>query len=847
MLWKMAFKEIRHNKIFSLLFLFNVTIGLLGLVIIENFKVSFQQILTQKAKGLLGADIALSSRFPLGEEKRDTLHKYFKGTGHSQTNLLTMFSMAKGRKASRLVFLQTLNLAERGEAGYPYYGHIELDGKEKFPITRTTLPGAFELWAYPEVVQQLGSRKLRIGTKDFNIAALVTDDSQQSFEMGPLAPKIFISLQDAKAAGLIQKGSTLRYYTLIKTDLPITKKLVNKLVAELNDNSIQVSTPDKSSQQVGRVLSYLSDFLGLVSLVAFFLANVGIFYLYRSHLGSKRLTFAIYASLGLPRKRIFGLYLRHVFLLGLAGSLLGLIMSALLIPLINIFLTYFLPFSLPPAVGVRASIVGLSVGIVGVLLLSYPLIWVAIHQKPASLFQEVAELDQGKTLKGWPHFIPYIGFFSLMSFYTSQSFKVGGLFLLLFSGAGFLAFLLGLGLLKGAKHWASSSGPRMKLSLRYLNRYWVSTLSLFLGLLLGSMLLNLIPMLEEAIAMELKTGKETSLPSLFLFDIQDEQVTPLKNFFKEEQNLDLLSLSPFIRSRIVKINDREIKVNTSKALTREEQRKRRFQNRGANLSYRDVLSASEEIVVGRPFSGPWREAEGKMPQVSVEIRYAKRMGINLGDQLEFDILGIPIKGKVHNIRKVRWTSFLPNFFIQFQSGVLDNAPKTWLAAVPALEKEHLQIVQERLFEIFPNVSALDITRVVKRILSIMSQMGWVLKAMSLLCLIVGLFVLYSLANHQMQGRRADMALMKIIGMELSEIRKMAVMEFVFIGAVATLWGAIFGLVVSFIVGHLFFDGLWQFSLKWPIGSLITVSFLCYGISTLATRKILKMKPTFFIK
>lgn len=848
MLWKLALKEIRYHRFFSFLFVVNVAIGLLGLVTIENFKVSFEQVLGARAKKLLGADIALRGRFPLTQEKNDILTKLLKdeNSKFSETHLLTMFSMGKGSKSSRLIYLNTLSNPKKGTSLYPYYGYIELNNKVKFPLNSKKLPGKNEAWAYPEVLQQLGSKEIKIGDKNFKITSIVTDDSQQTFEMGSVAPKLFINLEDAKDAGLIQKGSTLRYYTLIKTDKKITPELVKQLNDALDDNSIVVETPKKVSQQVGRVLDYLSDFLGLVSLVALFLSSVGLFYLYRSFLGSKRKAIGLYNALGLKPCQIFGLYFRQVFLLGLGGTILGLCLSTLIIPTINYFISFVLPFNLSSLVNVKALIIGLCVGVIGVLLLSYPLILATVRQRPASLFQEVAELGDRKGGGIFSHFIPYILFFTIMSFYASQSFKVGGIFLLIFGLSAIFSFPLGLGLLKLGKKLGSKADLKLRLSLLYLNRYWVSTVSIFLSLLLGCMLLNLVPMLERSIAKELKIGHESTLPSLFLFDIQDEQVESLKKFFNEEQNLRLLSLSPFIRSRIIKIGDKEVKVDSSKALTREEQREQRFKNRGTNLSYRDNLTESEQIVDGKNFPGPFEEGSSQIPLLSVEIRYAKRMGISLGDVIEFNILGVPIKGKVHNLRKVRWTSFLPNFFIQFQSGVLDNAPKTWLAAIPATGKKNLRKIQEGLFNKFPNVSAVDISRVVSKILSVMNQMGGALKAMSVLCLFAGIFVLYSIANHQMEGRKEDMVLLKVIGMDLSEIRKMAIQEFMFIGASASLIGSGFGMVVSFLISHLFFDGLWEFSFLWPVASLVVVSSLCFFASYFATQKVLRVKASSFL-
>ena len=148
--------------------------------------------------------------------------------------------MAKGEKASRLVFLQTLLPPSQGKETYPYYGRIQLDGKESFPWEIKSSPHHFKVWAYPEVVRQLGSRTLKMGTQNFKVTSLVTDDSSQVFDMGPIAPKIFISLKDAQRANLIQKGSTLRYQTFIKTKVPITPELIKGLVDELDDNAIRV-------------------------------------------------------------------------------------------------------------------------------------------------------------------------------------------------------------------------------------------------------------------------------------------------------------------------------------------------------------------------------------------------------------------------------------------------------------------------------------------------------------------------------------------------------------------------------------------------------------------------------
>jgi putative ABC transport system permease protein len=844
-LWSLAFKEIKRNKTFTTLFLVNVMVGLLGLVLIENFKVSFQSVLDARAKNLLGADISLSSRFPIDKAKKKVFVEKVAGLESTTTDLMTMFSMARSEKSSRLVFLNTMKLGKTSETTYPFYGQLEIDGKKSFPRPFFKLPEKGSVWVYPEVISQLGAGPLKIGSKSFKVAGVITDDSQQTFEMGSVAPKVFIRHDDVKEAGLIQKGSTVRYYTIIKSSADITKGLIEEGTKIIDDNAVRISTPNKSSEQVGRILAYLSDFLGLVSLVALFLASVGLFYLYRSHLSSKRVNFAILSSVGLSRREIFGLYIRHIIILGFLGSLLGLLASSLIIPIVNQFLSYVLPFELPVLMSPRAFGIGFLVGNLGVFLLSYPLILGAVRLAPASLFQEVAEMRSVQVNASKIHFLPYFLFFSLMSIYASNSLKVGSTFLALFLGVALLAIPVCFLLLKFAQGLSMKAKARIsfKLSMRYLNRYRISTVSIFLSLLLGSMLLNLVPMLQQSIQAEITLGESSKLPSLFLFDIQDEQVEDLRGFFKEKP---LIGLSPFIRGRISKINDKDVVVETEDAVTREGQREQRFRNRGTNLSYRDELTESETIIEGKPFPGPYNEERDGIPLISIETRYAQRLGIVMGDVLEFSILGVPLVGKVHNIRKVRWTSFIPNFFLQFQSGVLDDAPKTWLASVPQMQKSEIMSLQNRLYEKFPNISAVDISRVVKKILDVMRQMGWALKAMSFLCLGVGFFVLYSLASHQMNARKLDMVLLKVIGMGEQQLRTMVVREFVGIGFFAAFLGASFGIVVSFIVTHLFFDGLWRISLFWPLGSIVVVCVLCYFTASMASARVLRVRASSFL-
>ena len=126
----------------------------------------------------------------------------------------------------------------------------------------------------------------------------------------------------------------------------------------------------------------------------------------------------------------------------------------------------------------------------------------------------------------------------------------------------------------------------------------------------------------------------------------------------------------------------------------DEQRRNAFRTRSFNLSYRNHLLESEQLLEGRPFSGPYDAQSGKPAEISVEHKYAEALGLSIGDTMGIEVAGIPIDAVVVNLRRVKWTSFQPNFFVQMQPGVLDQAPKTFLGTLHHLSDNKKQRVQK---------------------------------------------------------------------------------------------------------------------------------------------------------
>lgn len=838
MLLRLASREFKNRKRFTILFLLNIAFGLCGLMLMQHFRVSFDQVLEGRAKNILGADLAVSGRgdVPLSKIKKiqnrigpDTVLKKKVG----------MFTMASHGKSTRLVLFSAM------EEGFPFYGGLELESGGKYPGDTKLAPG--EVWIYPELKVQLGLKigdVINVGAATYTIADVITKDTGQTFEMGAMAPKIMVGLEDLNKAELIQKGSSVRYgyYFKTKEKLKNLPELKKELLDILDDNSKRVTTPKNASDNVGRVVNYLNDFLGLVSLVALFLATVGAFYLYRSYLSEQRYSFATLHSLGLKKKSIFTLYFLHLLFLGLVGSLLAIFIVAVLAPSILMILGDAVPLKLSYVLDPKAMILGFLVGLGGCLFVGVPLIIQKVNTKAGNPFHGLGVENLSIGLKDLLLFLPWCIYYCFLAIYVSNSIRVGLTFSAIFLGTSALIFPSFIWFV----NWLSKK--KFNFTLRFIirdfKRFKTSSVTIFLSLVMGALLLTLIPNLESSLLQEVESPEDGKLPSLFLFDIQEEQVSPLVGKLKEDQT-PLKAITPMVRARLLEINGKKIEVSLERGITREEQRERRFRNRGVNLTYRSKLGAGEKIIEGEYFKKPF-SGEGT-PEISIETRYADRLGIGLGDKLSFEVLGMPIEGIVTSVRSVQWTTFMPNFFIVFQPGVLDDAPKTFLGVIGALSGDNRDEVMLSLYNAFPNVSSIDVTRLIKRILVLLNQMKGALQGMSLLSVLVGFFVVSALVGHQANARKKDWALLKTLGFAFEDLRRVQLYSILILTGGGTLLGVLLSYFVGYILSYFFFDGLWNPPLLTPFVTWISLTGFGVLVAELAVRKVMRVKPAILLQ
>ncbi len=839
-----AWREIRNNRSFSLFYIFNLSLGLIGFLTVDSFKASLQEKVSQESRSLLGADFAIRARRELTSQEEEKV-KALIPKETKKVEVIDFYSMAAGPTGkSRLVKIVAI------DPGFPFYGKFELRLQGNLDKQAQELLHSREnIWIYPELRNQLKvdlGELVSIGDAKFRVNDFVINDAGLQFQPAELAPKVFLSRRYIEQTNLLQKGNTAFHNSLFK--LPIGSKedkIIESVQQSVTKPDIQVFSHQKAGHRAGRLLNYLSDFLSLVSLVALFLATLGCGFLFHGFIINKTNDIAILLSLGATKKNAIRIYVAQLMILGLAASLPALIIVVLLLPIVSGALSGLIPNSIQLSIDSKTIFLSLIISTLSGWLLALPSIQKIKSLNPANLFREASR--PGSFYNKWwiISILPALSGFWALTLFQANSWKLGNLFIICFFSSALILFSVSRFSLKWIEKIFINSPLSFRLASRSLVRNRSNSVTGFLSLGLGVLLLTLIPQFQHSLEEELGLNNQKGkLPQLFLFDLQEHQVEPLTQLLKDK-NQSLENITPWVRGKLLKVKGEDYTMSLKKEseMTPEEQRRNRFRNRGFNLSYRDQLLESEEILRGRMVTLEYNKGSNQPVEISVEQKYAKSLDINLNDQIEIEVGGVPITAVVVNIRRVRWTSFQPNFFVQMQPGVLDEAPKTFIATLQGLDKDKKENIQSLIVQSFPTISILDVERTGKKILTIVEQMTWALQIMAFLSILAGLVILYSISKEKVRNQRWEINLMKILGASFTNLRNQVRIEFGLLGLCASVLGVSLSTLVSFILAEYIFDKVWSFQAAQPIAIVIGVVLLCIITAEVATKKVLLEKPS----
>lgn len=764
---------------------------MVGFFLLQIFQQSLNAQSAARAQMVLGGDLAIEARRAFSDEERARWESEFKPEKIS--HYYSLFSMLRTPEDSKLVNVGVF------DDEFPLYGKFKLSDAG-FSSDQP------RVWVDPEIQELFNlkaGQKVEIGELSFLYSGVIVEDPGRLFRGMGFAPRVLIHKKFLEQAQLLKPGSTFNEHWLYKLDASANHEAIKaKLEVQIKDPAVQIETTHDSAKDSNRVLQYFTDYLGLVALVALGLCFLCGSYLLQWTFLNKKKSIAIYKTMGISDNAIVFIYLIQNFFISLMACALGYGVVQFTLPLLqNILLQKFnLPIEL--VFDAKASLVTATIAILGPMLMVVPQIIQIIELKPLMLFQNVETAKRGVAYFVWLAFSVFL--FWVLSVWQSNSIQIASIFTAALVALVVLFYfinriiLFSLEILSPRFNWIT------QYSIKGLTRRRASAGLVFTTMSLSTLVLSLLPHVKTSIINEIKPQDTQQMPSLFMFDIQPEQVDGIQALAKIQFGKEL-GFSPLVRSRILKINEQnyERTVLSGEIQTRESDTDARFRNRGVNLTYRKNLQASESLTDGT-YQGEYLNRE-KLPEISLEKKYAERVGIKLGDQMTFDVQGIEVKAVVGSFRQVRWTSFQPNFFILFPDRVLNEAPQIFLTSVSGQPQPKLKEFQKQVANRFKNVSILDVTRTIENTLKYIDQMALGLQFMAWLAVLVGLFVFVVLLNTQIKERLLEMNLLQILGSSSAQVLKIVMLQFLILVTTSILFGVILGLAMAWLLISYFFE------------------------------------------
>ena len=807
----------RERRLFGL-WVMSLCLAVSGLLIVDVFRGSLTQTLEAEGQEILTADLSVSARRPLTDDEKQRVHEALSPNARfsSMTEMYAMASRRGPKPLSRLAAVRFLDDV------YPLIGELKVErGGSTANYTGRELNEGLRAWVAPDILTLLNVKvgdPLKIGEATFTIDGVIRKDPTQTFRFGMMAPRIFVGRKFLGDTKLVQFGSTLSE-ELFAAVSPVPRDLKARVEKVLPDTALQVTVPTDLEQGSFRVLSRLMDFLGLTGLVTLTLGWIGVYYLGRRWLSLESTSAGILKCLGFTDRELLKyLLLKLIFILCLGvfgGGILAWALAQTVLP----FVQASLPVGFTLSWHWSSTLLLILVGPLAGLLLMFPALRAVGREPPLQLIQGTSPLTA--SVSDFMAFtLTSSTLFFALTLLQARSWRVTLIFLAALLGTIALAAGLGFVTVRVIALARRRAGWRLHLALSQWDRRRSLAVLLVTVSAMSGLLSQLIPNLEGTLLRELETPAGIVRPALFLLDIQDEQLDPLKAFLKEHR-LSASQSSPFIRARILKVNGKPYeRAHLSTWTTREDENNSRFRNRGVNLSYREDLAPSETVVRGKPWAQmghTWENAE-----ISVEQGYAERLGLKLGDDLQFDVQGLELNAKIASIREINWDTFQPNFFILFKSGVLNEAPKTWIMTVNGDAKIKPGEMQSLISEHFPNVSSINVQEALDSAADLFQKLGSGLKLASGLCMALGLFVFLMILLFQLLSTQKDWMQLFVLGLSPRDILAVQLLTYGALCLIGIGLGSFLSLAMAATVTHFVFES--HLVIDWPVMiSILAVS------------------------
>ena len=793
-------------------------IALAAVSAVGFFTARVQTAVVEQAGESLAADLSLQS----GEPLPANLAKTATAAGATTARVMDFPTVLLAGDATQLVDVHAVT------AGYPLRGKVRLSDVAFGPAHPAEgIPAPGTAWVEPRA---LGALRLnmgdtvQLGTLHLRIAAAIAYLPDGGFGFSALAPKVVLNDADVAASGLVNANSRVDYKLLVAGPPDVITNLENGW-RDNRPTGVRLEDARDGRPELVNAIDRSQRFLALAALVSVLISAVAVVLAARRYAARYTDAAAILKCLGLTRRRVLTVLLLELLWLGLTAGIVGVIAGyGAQFGLVAV-LKDLLPSALP-APPLMPAFSALGTGLVLLLGFALPPLMRLGDTPPARVLRRDLAPPPARG------FIIYGA--AIAAGFGLTLWQVHSLTLSLYvlAGLALTVLLLGAGALTMLwllKRLRSRGGAGWRYGLANLNRHKRDAVIQMVAFGIGLMVLLLLALVRADLLQSWRTTLPNDAPNEFIINIQPDERATVTGFFTD-RGMTAPKLYPIVRARLSAINDKPV------AGMHFGQDQRRMADREQNLSWSADLPAGDTVTIGRW----WDAQEAQQPLASLEDGFATQLGVKQGDSLTFDIAGTPLTVTVSNIRKVRWDSFQPNFFIDLSPGALAKFPASWITSV-YLPSEKGGMLADLVREL-PSLTLFDVDALMQQVRHLMDEANLAVEYVFLFTLGAGIVVLLAAVQATRDERRFEAAVLRALGASRTRLRSAAMTEYAALGFAAGLLGALAATLVAWVLASQVFN--LPYSLDWRVWLLgLGAGTVIVSLSGLAaTRRVLKTPP-----
>ncbi|MET3114565.1 putative ABC transport system permease protein [Pedobacter sp. CG_S7] len=837
-LFKMAWRDSRRNRSRLLLFISSIILGIAALVAVYSFRDNLQRDIENQAKILTGADLIIDTRKPLSKKARALLDTLGDEKA-AERSFASMIYFVKN-EGSRLMQIRAL------EGNYPFYGAIEttpIKAAISFKDGRKALVDKTVMLQFDAKVGD----SIKVGALNFVIAGILNHVPGESGISSTVAPIVYIPLKFLQETGLTKIGSRIQYKYYFRYNKPSSvANIVKKLQPAFDSEGLDAETVESRKEDTGKSFKDVNRFLALAGFVALLLGCIGVGSAIHVYIGEKLGTIATLRCLGVKAWEAFLIYLIQIFFIGLIGAIAGATFGTLIQFLLPAVLKDFIPVEMTMQVSWPAIAQGLGLGVIIALLFALPSLLSVRRISPLNALRLSFERShQKKDPLKWLVYLLILLFVFGFTYLQMHNWIEA----IVFSGSILIAFLLLFALSRLLMFLVRRLMPN---SISYLWRQGFAnlyrpnnqTVMLTVAIGLSTTFICTLFFIQGILMNRVTLSSGEKQPNMVLFDIQNGQKDAVAQLTKDYK-LPVMNQVPVITVRIEEVNGKTAadlaKADSTLSSKQDTTATSRRAFRGElRVTFQEHLTAAEKIV-----KGIWTgrvQHPGETVYISLEENYARRINVDLGDKIVFNVQGVLVPTVVGSLREVNWSKMQTNFRVVFPAGVLEDAPQfhVLMTHVPSIETS--ASFQAAVVRSFPNVSVIDLKLILEVLNEVLSKIGFVIQFMAGFSMATGWIVLISAVLTSKSQRLQENVLLRTLGASRKQILTITAIEYLFLGALAAGAGMILALTGSWALAKFSFATSFTPPL-WPIVLLfVLICVLVVITGVLSSRKVLDHPP-----